>query len=93
VHVFISVMSLCLLKAAVDTSKAVEIAIAAVKHQAEIDKQRIMAQADLKCKEEIQRAKREMESRMLKAQQANVDHQPLSVSLYVNMFILCSKKG
>ncbi|XP_065913807.1 protein CBFA2T1-like isoform X3 [Dysidea avara] len=65
-------------QSALDTSKAVEIAIAAVKHQAEIDKQRIMAQADLKCKEEIQRARREMENRMLKAQQATVDHQQVS---------------
>ena len=56
-----------------DTSKAVEIAIAAVKHQAEIDRQKIMAQADQKCKEEIQKAKREMEERMLKAQRASYD--------------------
>ena len=60
-----------------DTSKAVEIAIAAVKHQAEIDRQRIMAQADQKCKEEIQKVKREMEERMLKVQQASHDVPPV----------------
>ena len=57
----------------IDNSKAVEIAIAAVKHQAEIDRQRIMAQADQKCKEEIMKAKKEMEERMLKIQQNSHD--------------------
>ena len=52
------------------TSKAVEIAIAVVKHQAEIDQQWIMAWADQKCKEEIQKVKKEMEERILKVQQA-----------------------
>ena len=53
-----------------DTSKA---AIAVVKHQAEIDQQWIMAWADQKCKEEIQKVKKEMEERMLKVQQASHD--------------------
>ena len=56
-----------------DTSKAVEIAIAVVKHQVEIDLQWIMARADQKCKEEIQKVKKEMEERMLKVQQASRD--------------------
>ena len=56
-----------------DTSKAVEIAIAVVKHQVEIDQQWIMARVDQKCKEEIQKIKKEMEERMLKVQQASHD--------------------
>ena len=41
-----------------------------------------MAQADQKCKEEIQKAKKEMEERMLKAQRASHD---LQVCLYTYM--------
>ena len=48
-----------------------------------------MAQADQKCKEEIQKAKKEMEERMLKAQRASHDLQV--IGLFVSWDTLCVK--
>ena len=83
--------SLSIQTPASDTSKAVEIAIAAVKHQAEVDRQRIMAQADQKCKEEVQKAKKEMAERLLKVQQASHDA-PLQVCCHAMKVMLYGVK-
>lgn len=61
-----------------------------MKHQAEIDRQRIMAQADQRCKEEILKAKREMEERMRKVQHGSHDLLQVYIHYVVAMFSVYS---